>query len=46
MVKHALFILESEERLNQFKKAARKKAKEFDINQILPLYENLYRKND
>ena len=44
MVNHSLFILESKERLASFKEAARKKAKEFDINQILPLYENLYRK--
>ena len=44
MVKQALFILASEKRLSNYKIAARKKAKEFDINQILPLYENLYRR--
>jgi len=44
MVQHASFILETEKRLSQFKQAARKKAKEFDINQILPLYEDLYRR--
>ena len=44
MVQHALFILASEERLSNYKIAARKKAKEFDINQILPLYEKLYRR--
>ena len=44
MVQHALFILASKERLASFKQAAIKKAGVFDIHQILPLYENLYRK--
>ena len=44
MVQQASFILASEEILSNYKIAARKKAKEFDINQILPLYENLYRR--
>ena len=44
MVKHSLFMLASKERLANFKEGARKKAEEFDINQILPLYENLYTK--
>ncbi len=44
MVKHALHILSTPETLNQFKKEAIKKAEEFDIHKILPLYEDLYKR--
>ena len=37
-------ILNSEETLLQFKKAAFEVAKKFDIKNILPLYEELYNK--
>ena len=43
MVKNALYILK-DENLPRFKENALKRAKEFDIEQILPLYENFYRK--
>lgn len=42
MVKHALHILSTPETLATFKNAALEKAKEFDINNILPIYEKLY----
>ncbi len=43
MVKNALHILR-DENLQQFKDNALARAKEFDIEQILPLYENFYKK--
>lgn len=43
MVKHALFILQDDQ-LPEFKKNALARAKQFDITQILPLYENYYKK--
>lgn len=43
MAKNALFVLK-DENLPQFKKAALARAKEFDITNILPLYENIYKK--
>lgn len=44
MAKNALFILESESRLGEFKKNALEQAKKFDIENLLPLYENHYNK--
>jgi L-malate glycosyltransferase len=43
MTKHALFILDKNN-LPAFKENALKRAKEFDISKILPLYENYYHK--
>lgn len=42
MAKNALKILKDDLTLNKFKKSAFNKAKEFDINKILPFYEKLY----
>jgi len=42
MTKNALYILEDEERLKQFKANAYKQAEKFDIHLVLPLYEKLY----
>lgn len=44
MAKNAIYILEDCERLEEFKKAAYVRAKDFDIKQILPLYEQYYQK--
>jgi N-acetyl-alpha-D-glucosaminyl L-malate synthase BshA len=44
MGRNAIFILESEERLKEFKKNAYAQAKKFDIHNILPLYESYYDK--
>jgi len=44
MVKNALYLLEDEEILNTFKENAYKVALEFDITNILPLYEAVYEK--
>jgi N-acetyl-alpha-D-glucosaminyl L-malate synthase BshA len=44
MAKNAIFILSDSERLAKFKSNALNRAKEFDINVILPLYENYYQK--
>lgn len=44
MAKNALYILSNEERLSQFKNNAKAQAQNFDIDKILPLYEDLYRK--
>jgi L-malate glycosyltransferase len=43
MTKHALFILDKHN-LPKFKESALKRAQEFDISKILPLYENYYHK--
>ncbi len=43
MTKNALYILDKDN-LPVFKENALKRAKEFDISKILPLYENYYRK--
>jgi hypothetical protein len=43
MTKKALFILD-EANLPGFKERALARAKEFDIDQILPMYEDYYRK--
>lgn len=42
MSKNALKILENETVLNNFKLNAKEAAKQFDINKIVPLYEELY----
>ncbi len=44
MVKNALYILKDDETLNTFKENAYKVASEFDITNILPLYEAVYEK--
>jgi len=43
MAKNAIYILEDPQRHREFKENAKKQAMEFDINRILPQYENLYR---
>lgn len=42
MAEKAIYILEDEERLNNFKENALARAKEFDLAKILPVYENYY----
>jgi N-acetyl-alpha-D-glucosaminyl L-malate synthase BshA len=42
MAEKAIYILEDEERLQQFKNNALDRAKEFDLAKILPAYENYY----
>jgi len=42
MAEKAIYILEDNERLAQFKDNALARAKEFDLAKILPLYENYY----
>ncbi len=42
MAEKAVYVLEDEERLNIFKENALARAKEFDLANILPLYENYY----
>jgi N-acetyl-alpha-D-glucosaminyl L-malate synthase BshA len=44
MAKNAIYILEDEKRLKEFKKNALVHAKTFDIQNILPQYENYYSK--
>lgn len=44
MSKNAIYILEDESRLAQFKKQAKISAKRFDECKIIPMYENLYEK--
>jgi N-acetyl-alpha-D-glucosaminyl L-malate synthase BshA len=44
MVKNALYLLEDDEILDEFKENAYKVALEFDIANILPLYEAVYEK--
>ncbi len=44
MSENAIKILKDEEVLNQFKTNALSKAKQFDIKNILPMYEELYQK--
>ena len=43
MAKHAIEILGDNLRLSQFKENALKRAKEFDLGLILPVYENFYK---
>ncbi len=42
MAKNAIYLLENEERLNKFKKAARRVSNKFDIEKIVPFYEEVY----
>jgi N-acetyl-alpha-D-glucosaminyl L-malate synthase BshA len=42
MAEKAIYMLEDEDRLNTFKENALARAKEFDLANILPLYENYY----
>ena len=44
MAKNALYMLEDEKRLQEFKENAYKQAMKFDITNILPMYESLYEK--
>ncbi len=44
MAKNAIYILEDDARLKQFKKNAYNQAKTFGINNVLPLYEAYYEK--
>jgi glycosyltransferase involved in cell wall biosynthesis len=44
MASNALLLLKDNEKLEQFKKQARIKAEEFDINKVLPLYIEFYNK--
>jgi len=44
MAKNAVSLLSDNNKLAQFKENAYKQAQKFDINNILPMYENLYRK--
>lgn len=43
MAKHAIEILEDDEKLATFKENALSRAKEFDLSLILPLYEDFYK---
>lgn len=42
MAKNAIYILEDEIRLEEFKKNAFARAQDFEISKILPMYENYY----
>lgn len=44
MAKNAIHILSNEDTLNKFKEQALEQAKKYDIEKILPLYENYYEK--
>ncbi len=43
MAAHSIYVLEDNERLSVFKENALKRAKEFDLSLILPLYEDYYK---
>nr|WP_294944044.1 N-acetyl-alpha-D-glucosaminyl L-malate synthase BshA [uncultured Mucilaginibacter sp.] len=43
MAERAIYILEDDARLEQFKEAALARAKEFELSNILPEYENYYK---
>ncbi len=43
MAEKAIYILQDDARLNQFKENALKRAQQFDLSLILPVYENYYR---
>ena len=43
MAQNAIYILEEDSRLEEFKENALKRAKEFDLNLILPIYEEYYK---
>jgi L-malate glycosyltransferase len=42
MVKNSIYLLEDQKRWEKFSKSAKKRAAEFDLHAILPLYERLY----
>jgi len=42
LVKNTIYLLESEKRLEKFKKQATERAKEFDISVVISRYESLY----
>ena len=44
MISDSLYILSSKKLLNQFKKNAREQAKKFNIQNIVPQYEKIYKK--
>jgi len=44
MAKNAIYLLENDERLEEFKNNAKKISKEFELQNILPLYEEVYEK--
>ncbi|MFY7731400.1 MAG: N-acetyl-alpha-D-glucosaminyl L-malate synthase BshA [Flavobacterium sp.] len=44
MAEKATYILEDEQRLETFKRNALENAREFDIQKIMPMYENIYRR--
>jgi N-acetyl-alpha-D-glucosaminyl L-malate synthase BshA len=44
MVKNCIYLLEDASRLSKFKRQAIRRAKDFSIDKILPLYEQLYQK--
>ncbi len=44
MAQKAIYILSDQERLTKFKQAAKARAHEFDINNIVPIYERFYEK--
>ena len=44
MSKNAIYILEDEERLKTFKKQAKEVANKFDLQNIVPLYEDIYQR--
>jgi len=44
MAKNAIYILEDEKRLTDFKENAYQKSQQFSIDKILPKYEEMYRK--
>jgi glycosyltransferase involved in cell wall biosynthesis len=43
MAEHSIHILEDDKRLAAFKEGALKRAQEFDLGLILPIYEDYYR---
>ncbi|HCN82913.1 MAG TPA: N-acetyl-alpha-D-glucosaminyl L-malate synthase BshA, partial [Sphingobacteriaceae bacterium] len=43
MADHAVYVLEDKERLKKFKENALKRAKEFNLSLILPIYEDYYK---
>jgi glycosyltransferase involved in cell wall biosynthesis len=43
MAKNAVYILEDSKRLAEFKDNALARAKEFDLSNILPIYEQFYK---
>ena len=43
MAEHAIHILKDDKQLAEFKEGALKRAREFDLTLILPIYEDYYR---